>query len=984
MRVEVLGPLRVERDGVPLALGARRQRALLARLVLDAGHPVSAARLVDDLWGEAPPEKVTSSLQAYVSNLRRVLEPDRRLRDTGGLLCSRDPGYLLDLTGHVLDLAEFSAAAAHCRDRARAGDLVAAREAGEQALALWRGPVLADLAEDYEFARQAADRWETERAAVTEEMLAVRVAAGDHLAALPDLADGVRRHPFRERGWELLVRALYRSGRTAEALGRLREAQRLFREELGVEPGAALLALESAVLRRDPRLEPPRREPVPGPSPREPGPADPPGRSAAPVPLGSVPPEPVAELVGRDRDVVAVADLLRRGRLVTITGPGGVGKTTLALAVGRAVRPGFPGGVFLVPLAALTDPALVLPTLARTLGVEQPTGDPFDLVRAAVGGRRVLVVLDNVEHVLPAAVDLARVLEICPSLTVLATGRSPLRLRGEREYPLAPLAAPDAEQRVTAADLDGFPAARLFLDRVAARVPGYRVEDDPEAEAVAGICRRLDGLPLALELAAAWMRVLSAEELLGRLDRALPVLADGPRDLPERQRTVRDTVAWSYRLLGPAERRLFGRLSVFRGGWTLEAAQAVCDDGADGGAAVDLVAGHAALVERSLVTRVTPDQGDPPGHVGGRGRFTMLETVREFGVEVLASEGADEEVQHRHAAFYRALADRARQGLLGVEQGVWLARLAQEHANLRAAFGWFLGHGDPDSVAVAAWGIRWFWHIRGFQAEGRRWMREALAADGLSPRGRARARLVEGQCAFGQGAWEEALATLAVATEEVAAADVDPEIAAVTAAIAGHAAIGAGDFPAAARWSERADAAYRDLDDPAGAGIAALVPVQVAAASGALADADLLLDTAEQLLRRAGGSWGIAVTLNIRVMIGQLAGQGPELLPLLHESVTRSAALRDNAAFLYGLTSLAEVLVDKGDGPVAARLFGAAESLAERTGLSMQPPASRALHEGRVARLRAELDPAVLAAAWSAGRSLSPDQTYAAAVAAST
>ncbi len=676
MRFGVLGPLLVERDGQSLALGSRRQRAVLARLLLDPNQVVPVARLVDDLWGETPPSKVSASLQAYVSNLRRILDPGRQPRDTGGVLRSRDPGYVLDLTGHQSDAADFAAAATRCRESARAGDLVVARKAGEEALALWRGAVLADLSEEYDFARTAAERLDAERAALSEELLAVRIAAGDHLTAAVELESVVRSHPYRERGWELLTRALYRSGRAADALATVRRAQALLRDDLGVEPGRGLAGLEAAVLRRDPGLDGPRPE-----APRATTPAQ--------GPRGASTPAPVRPLIGREDDERAVRELLGCSRLVTVTGPGGVGKTSLALEVARTTGPGHPDGTVFVALAPLTDPALVLPTLTRAVGVERVAGDPFDALRSALDGRRVLVLLDNVEHVLPSAVDVGRLLEVCPTVTVLATGRSPLRLRGEQEYPVSPLPAPEGEHPVTAENLQDSPAARLFLDRVRALLPHYVVDRREDAEAIAAICRRLDGLPLALELAAAWMRVLAPQDLLNRLDRALPLLTGGPRDLPERQRTVRDTVAWSYELLDPAERALFSRLSMFRGSWTLTAAEALSQRVARRRFRRPARGGP------RVAPRTEPDRPGPDeARVGPGGqRFTMLETVCEFGQETLAAGWPVGQVAHRHAELFRHLAHRAERGLVGPDQAAWLERVGQDHADLRAAMTWFLESG---------------------------------------------------------------------------------------------------------------------------------------------------------------------------------------------------------------------------------------------------------------------------------------------------
>jgi predicted ATPase/transcriptional regulator with XRE-family HTH domain len=447
------------------------------------------------------------------------------------------------------------------------------------------------------------------------------------------------------------------------------------------------------------------------------------------------PPLPPTSLVGREREVAAVCALLRRaeGRLVTISGPGGVGKTRLAQGVAAALAADF-SGVAWVELAPLRDPALAPGAVAHALGVpEGGERSATDALIAAIGERDLLLVLDNCEHVLPAMPAIGLLLAACPRLVVLATSRARLRLRGEREFPLGPLALPAVAgaDSVPLAGLAGVAAVRLFVERAQAVQPEFAFTED-NASAVAAICRRLDGLPLALELAAAWAKMLPPAALLTRLEERLPLLAGGARDLPPRQRTMGDAIAWSHELLSPAEQRLFRRLAVFDGGFGLDAAEAVA--GADGGPA--LVDDVAALLDHSLLQRIEGPGGEP--------RFRMLETIREYGLERLAASGEGDPVRDAHAAYCLHLAESAEVGMQGTEQVRWLDRLEADHDNLRAALCWLPARGQVEEalrLAGAVWFFRW---IRGYHAESRAQYETLLSLPAASERTVARAKALNG------------------------------------------------------------------------------------------------------------------------------------------------------------------------------------------------------------------------------------------------
>ncbi|HEV2124968.1 MAG TPA: helix-turn-helix domain-containing protein [Chloroflexota bacterium] len=516
-------------------------------------------------------------------------------------------------------------------------------------------------------------------AGLTREALAER--AGLSAKAIGALERGERRHPYPHT-----IRVL------ADALG-LSEDERMTFAVAGTR----------------------RETPIPSPAQR---------MSAGHLP---VPPTP---LVGRERELAELRAMVQGGaRLVTLTGAGGVGKTRLALEVARELAGHFADSTALVSLAPLSDAAFVLPTVAHALGLSEAASQPArEVLRNQLHDRQLLLVLDNLEHVLEAAPEIAALIEMCPRLAMLATSRAPLRLRGEREYPLGPLPVPSLSHVPEVDDLADNPAVALFVERARHVYPDFELTRS-NAAAVAAVCRRLDGLPLALELAAARTRVLDPTTMLARLDRVLPVLTGGPRDLPERQRTMEAAIRWSHGLLEPAEQALFRRLSVFAGGWDLQAAAAVGVGEHISDEVLDLLA---SLVERSLVM---VDRGE-------RVRYRMLEPVRQYAMERLGEAGAVEETRRRHAEYYLEFAEQVEPELRLRARGTE-SLLEAERDNLQEAVTWALSRGQPELTVRLAYALWAFYWERGQYTEVLRWMEEASrAGDQLSPGGRARVRFV--------------------------------------------------------------------------------------------------------------------------------------------------------------------------------------------------------------------------------------------------
>ncbi|AXB48863.1 BTAD domain-containing putative transcriptional regulator [Amycolatopsis albispora] len=667
MRYGILGPAEVlTATGEPLPVGGPRVRALLTLLLLDAGRVVPAERLLDGLYGGEPPANPVNALQSQVS----------RLRQAGIAVELLPAGYRLDVAPEQVDAHRFERLADSGRRALAAGDHAGAAARLTEALALWRGPALADAPN----AGAAAARLEELRLAALEDRIDADLGRGEHQALVAELGELVAAHPLRERLRGQLVRALHAGGRRAEALSAFEDARRTLADELGVDPSPELAAIHLDVLRAEARPEAPR--------------------STLPTALTS--------FLGRSGDLRQVSALLGDGRLVTLTGPGGAGKTRLAVEAARH----WPGETCLVELAPIdTDVAqAVLSALGlreSTFPADRPATPPADRLVAALATRNLLLVLDNCEHLVDEAAALtARLLAACPALRVLATSREPLAITGEATWPVAPL--PVAPPGAPPADAVTYPAVRLFAERAAAVRPGFTVDERTVGD-VQRICAALDGLPLAVELAAARVRSLPLGEIAVRLDDRFTLLSRGDRTAAPRHRTLRAVVEWSWDLLDPEEQTLARRLSVFAGGATAAAVAAVCGAGEIG-----------ELAEKSLV------------ELGADGRYRMLETIRAFGAEKLAEAGETERLRRAHAEHFLAFAQAAEPQIRSAEQLDWLAALDADYENLLAALRWAT-EAEPELALRLVAPLCTYWWMRGRRFEGSMLCRDVALRVGPEP-----------------------------------------------------------------------------------------------------------------------------------------------------------------------------------------------------------------------------------------------------------
>ncbi|WP_446220031.1 AfsR/SARP family transcriptional regulator [Micromonospora sp. IBHARD004] len=916
----VLGTVELQVADRPATPLAPAVRALLARLVLAGGRVVSADALTDALWGDQPPADATNALQLRVSKLRRALVAAGAGAD---LLVTRAPGYQLAVAPEAVDAYRFERLLVRARTATTGDGPAAALASFDKALRLWRGPALADVG-DADWALAEGARLEELRLGAVEDRLELLLEAGRQAEAVADLELLVAAHPLRERLHRLLMLALYRSGRQADAITAYHALRHRLADELGIDPAPELQALAEAILRHQvPSAPTTAAVPAPGPTRPPPRPCDRPAAAPArPVSLapsgtpqrGNLP-RRLSSVIGRQDDVHRVLDRLREARVVTLTGPGGVGKTTLALEAVRHVDDALADRVHLVRLAALPSGTDLPEAVAGQLGV--PTGGPAPAATSALvawlGADRALLVVDNCEHVIDEAAELVeQLVEACPALTVLTTSREALAVPGETQLAVAPLGVPDGPADF--ARLGGSPAVALFVDRARAVRPGF-VLDEATALVVADICRQLDGMPLAIELAAARVKALPPVEIAARLQDRFALLTAGARTSEARHRTLRATLDWSYDLLSEAERRLLRRLAVFRGGWDLAAAEQVC--AFDGLAADEVLDLLFRLVDRSLVV--------PDPHTG---RFRLLVTIREYAAARLAEAGETEAARDRHLVHFTELAERygphAR-----TDADAW-ARLTEEHDNFRAAVDRCLERADGVGAGLRlADALFLFWNY-GPRYEGIRALTALLAAGEAAPAARAAALQRIGQL----GVYYPTAQTRAAARESLVEFErlgdiVNTAISRLTVAWEGQYD---GDADRYRAMVAQAGREMGDTDDPWWHGTTCYVEGLLDLRTGAFERSATQWTRSLEFIRKSGDRLlpaGILAHLGIAL---REAGRHDEAISTLEEAVGETRINHSPHSIAFTLVQLAHTRLDRGEVEGVPAMLAEADHTARRSG----------------------------------------------------
>jgi predicted ATPase len=678
-------------------------------------------------------------------------------------------------------------------------------------------------------------------------------------------------------------------------------------------------------------------------------------------------PLPPTILLGRDTDVQTLRPWLAdpAARLITLIGPGGVGKTRLALELARAIQDEGATRVVFAPLAAIRDPGLAACAIAEALGLADISASDLPRrARAACEGYPTLLVLDNLEQVPDAAPLVADLLTSGTMLRLLVTSRAPLRVRGEREYALGPLALDTGSDALSPADLARAPAVRLFVERVRDVQPDFRLTS-ANGPTVTAICRRLDALPLALELAAPWMKVLTAEDLLRRLDHDVLLSTVGLRDLPERQQTMNATVAWSYQLLSPDEQRAFRRFGALPGRFSVDAAAAVLASHKGASAARDeALDALAGLIDKSLLLRTETS-------VLTRPLYQMLESVRAFAVRELTTAGERDDALEGLARYCASEASLAAEALVGPAQAEWLDRVHDDLENYRGALAWLIGRGRPTEASDIAWGLWPFWFTRGHAAEGRWWYEKTLNLPSLPAAAESKALVGAALMWYSQG--ELGLARTGLNRAVALARGVgDVNIAAHAENLSGRVEYGLGDLNAARERFAHSVERYRALAIPWGTGSALTGMAALALATGDVGQAERLLDEATSELQHTG-PWFLTLSLNIRAILAVRRGKPDEAIALVRESLTRIRDLQDKLAFVHAMVPLAAAAALKGDHAWAARILGARDAVTDRTGATVVDKSVNDVREQAEREVRARLGPDRWAQAYAAGRKTTID-----------
>jgi predicted ATPase/DNA-binding SARP family transcriptional activator len=899
----VLGPVEVIRDGVSVVLGPK-PRAVLAYLVLNAGLPVSATRISEELWGDDPPPTARSSLHVHLSKLRKALAS--RLRTTPA-------GYVLEAEPAEVDALRFEQAVEVVRRRD--DDTGTTSDALRAALAMWRGPAFEGIDQGPAIMAAAA-RLEELRLTAAEDWVDADLALGRHEQLVAELQGMVETHPTRERLAGQLMLALHRSHRSADALRVYDQLCSSLDETLGVDPGDDMSALARAIRRGDPTLVRP-------------------GSAGLPLPTTS--------FVGRGDELAELKNLLGRERLMTLVGPGGSGKSRLALELARVAAPDHPGGVFLVGLGGLAPADSVTRAVAGTIDARERPGEPLlpTIVERFRHGSALLL-LDDCDHLAAQCAGLCgTLLEVVPGLRILATSREPLGVSGEMVYRVQGLGLPASDARP--AEQLRCDAVRLLAERMAAARPGVDLQEGDATDAAA-VCSHLDGLPLAIELVAARVRSMSLHELADHVGHHLDLVGGGRRAGHERHRTMRAAIDWSHQLLDEPERVLFRRLAVFASGFGSVAAEAL--------AAIDPPTGRAVTILAQLVDRSLVEVTLRPGEAA---RYRLLEVVRQYAAWCLVEAGEEAAVRAAHAAWFAELASGAA-GWGGDQQQAWVHRVERDLDNLRAALGWFLGDGwAPEKAIQMLVDMWWVWYVRGMPGESWAWLRRALAAAPTEPTpARAKALLAAAACARGTGGFAEAAELGAQALDiQLALGDEWGQAAALNSLCISATALG--DLDAALEHAEASLSKIESLGVPRHIATSRLNLGVVLRARGDLQRPEELFESARRAYDELGDSRGCAAALSDLALLAHRRGEAERAWRFALDAL----AIYEHLGFIEGQVDCLEFmachLAARNRPASAVELLTVTDRVREKLGAPLFVPDWREARAAAVASIREAL-----------------------------
>jgi predicted ATPase/DNA-binding SARP family transcriptional activator len=931
LHIRLLGGLQVVYgDHVVNTLHSSRLQSLFARLVMQAGVPQSRTHLAFSFWPDSGEAQARTNLRKLVHHLQRALPDAERFVSVEGpaLTWRADAPYTLDVAAFeaALHQAHTAAAIAH-------------------AVALYRDDLLPGCYDDWTVAER--DRLRNAFVQVLHHGITLHEAEHDYTQALGYAQRLVQHDPLHEVAYRQLMRLHALNGDRAAALCAYRTCVHVLRRELDVEPDQTTHDLYQRIRKQD--------------------------IVAAAAPLLSVSPPapptnlpvPLTPFIGREREGAAVIERLRGGdvRLLTLTGTGGTGKTRLALQVGASLRQAFNDGVFWVDLSPVRDPALVPSAIAHALGVTEAGNQPLvERFKIYLRTKHMLMLLDNVEQVLAAGSFVTDMLQAAPHVHVLCTSREALHVYGEHLFDVPPMALPDPDQALLYESLVHDEAVRLFIYHAQAVNPRF-VFTPQHALCVVELCRRLDGLPLAIEIAAARSQFLPLPTMVEQMQDRFALLVDGWRDKSVRHQTLHATIEWSYTLLDAHEQCVFRRLAVFIPGCTAAAAEAVCNVHGEVPRNVHVVL--QSLVNKSLLRREEQHGSEP--------RFRMLETIREYALSRLESSGEAELVRQQHAAFFVALAEQAEPALFEAQQAAWVERLEAEHDNLRAALQWALECGEVEMVLRLSGGLCHFWWTRGHLSEGRRWLDAALtASSAYATPLRAKACFQAGGLAYSQGDYAQA-AVLLENSVALARAFSDQQALAYALLTGGNVAADQGDYARAVALYEESLVLTRTLDDTVGSSMLLANLGWAVIHQNDYARATALLEESLALSRERGDTHIIATCLNNLGLMALYRGRPADALPHLQESLALCQASSYKVGIVANLEGVVGIAAAHRQPERVAWLLDTAEALRETIAAPMSP-ADQAPVERVIAAARTQLDEATWQATWNAGRAMSLHQ----------